>query len=205
MNFSLEQIMGGKPLPVKETRQVAIEIGKALDHMHQMRIVHHDVKAANIMIVYIGNRFVHKLIDLGLAREYHQGTRHNASLAPRLSIIGTEWYVPDEMTNDNPWHYRTWNPFLSDSYAFGVTLAMAALGKAGLKKVMAAREESRNPAMRKLQSDFEEALIVNKPPNRLWQAIANLHWPFDCSKRLHIDVFLQVIDQLSQVQASPSL
>ena len=168
-----------KPLPEKLTLQMAREIGSALVYLHNLRIVHHDVKPQNIMLVYSGS-YLHKLIDFGLARPYPQASRDAWVQCHKL---GTDYFMPHEMTNGKSWRDQTYNPYLADSYAFGATLAIACLGNQCMENV---------PKFM-LPRTFELAFITNKPPNRLWQGIFDLLWPLDCDNRLFVDQFLDQI------------
>lgn len=52
-------------LPIEEARQIALEVGDALDYAHRQGVVHRDIKPENILISRDGHAFV---ADFGLAR-----------------------------------------------------------------------------------------------------------------------------------------
>ena len=103
--------------------------------MHSKQIVHHDLKAKNIMLHGIdrnqNNLYEHlkccryKIIDFGLTKKYAhkrygndmwkvRETRHRAGSMPYTS--------PEKK------RAPSYNPFLADCYALGVVLLQAAIG-----------------------------------------------------------------------------
>ncbi|MCY0986551.1 protein kinase [Nannocystis sp. ILAH1] len=94
------------PLPWREVVELGAQIAGALHALHNLGVIHRDVKPDNIMIVAGGDRAVAKLIDLGLAsvgtpfREAQDARfasqvpeRHKTQLGP---TIGTPPYLPPE-------------------------------------------------------------------------------------------------------------
>ena len=86
---SLEQALETGPLPLDLARRVLAEAALALGHAHQRRIVHRDVKPANIMLEADG-RVV--LTDFGISKAV-QGA---SQLTGTGSIIGTPHYMAPE-------------------------------------------------------------------------------------------------------------
>ncbi|CRX37335.1 / pknB / Serine/threonine-protein kinase pknB /:214119 Forward [Candidatus Hepatoplasma crinochetorum] len=76
-------------LDSKEVSKYAIEILKALDHVHQNGIMHRDLKPANITITD-DNKL--KLMDFGIIQ-----TSINQELTRQASIIGTIQYLAPEI------------------------------------------------------------------------------------------------------------
>jgi|GEM_PF-2517145 len=104
---NLEQVLAARgPLPMEEVVRIGGEIADALEHIHSRRIVHRDVKSANIVIGPEGRAVI---TDLGIALV--------ASL-PRLShgTLGTPEYMSPEQADGRTMDGR------SDLYSVGVVL-----------------------------------------------------------------------------------
>jgi hypothetical protein len=86
---SLEQVLEAGPLPVAQARRVLREAALALGHAHQRRIVHRDVKPANIMLQADGGVV---LTDFGISKAAQGGT----GLTGAGAIIGTPHYMAPE-------------------------------------------------------------------------------------------------------------
>ncbi|EAR85533.1 kinase domain protein (macronuclear) [Tetrahymena thermophila SB210] len=81
----------------------------ALSHMHNLGIIHRDIKLENIMINE-SNLDV-KILDFGLSRDFSQS---QASILQ--SIVGTPLYVAPEVINEQPYDQK------SDSWSMGVLM-----------------------------------------------------------------------------------
>jgi len=93
-------------LPVREAVSIAVQIAGALDFAHQRRIVHRDVKPANILITEEG---IVKIVDFGLAEILGSGSYAGGA--------GTYAYMaPEDFDEDDRSDYK------SDIWAVGVTL-----------------------------------------------------------------------------------
>ena len=99
-------------LDVGESRYFVIQAVRALDHLHQHRIVHRDVKPANFLITLRDNQQFLKLIDLGLARHLEE---ESLILRPGATVGTADYIAPEQCRTAPP---RTWR---SDIYALGCT------------------------------------------------------------------------------------
>jgi CRP-like cAMP-binding protein len=87
--FTLEDVVNATgPLPEAEFRKIIGQVAAALDHAHAHKIIHRDVKPANIMLNRDGSV---KLMDFGLAKPVEDETGGAA-----VSIVGTPRYMAPE-------------------------------------------------------------------------------------------------------------
>ena len=104
---NLERILEKRgPLPIGDVIRMGIELAEAVDHIHQHRVVHRDIKTSNIIVEPEGRAV---LADFGIALV--------ASL-PRIShgALGTPEYMSPEQADGKALDGRT------DLYSLGVVL-----------------------------------------------------------------------------------
>ncbi len=94
-------------LPADQVVRLMIQACHALDYAHQHRIIHRDVKPANLMVV--GERQL-KITDFGLAKN------PSANLTSAGTLIGTPNYMSPEQIMGKPLDGR------SDLFSLGVVL-----------------------------------------------------------------------------------
>jgi len=97
----------GRIHPNRATR-IATDVADALAVAHAARMVHRDVKPANVMVTPDGRT---KLMDLGIARSLD-----GESITRASSILGTAGYVSPEQARGDPVDHR------SDIYSLGCVL-----------------------------------------------------------------------------------
>lgn len=95
---------------------IAVQLASAIGHAHDRRIVHRDLKSANVMLLTDGRV---KVLDFGLARRLPQDVRSAvsaASLSGTGVIAGTLSYLAPEVLKGERADSR------SDVWAFGIVL-----------------------------------------------------------------------------------
>ncbi|XP_073542182.1 inhibitor of nuclear factor kappa-B kinase subunit alpha [Phyllobates terribilis] len=83
---------------LKESQVLNIlsDIGSGIQYLHENRIIHRDLKPENIVLQDCSGKIVHKIIDLGYAKDLDQG-----SLC--TSFVGTLQYLAPELFENKPY------------------------------------------------------------------------------------------------------
>ncbi|MEE9190000.1 MAG: serine/threonine-protein kinase, partial [Candidatus Neomarinimicrobiota bacterium] len=102
-----EKIKRG-PLEIHEALDITIQIAQGLDKAHQSKIVHRDIKSANIIITTDG---IVKIVDFGIAKLAGQ-----TSVTKDGTSLGTASYMSPEQTLGKEVDHRT------DIWSIGVVL-----------------------------------------------------------------------------------
>ncbi|MHB8170050.1 MAG: Stk1 family PASTA domain-containing Ser/Thr kinase [Thermincolia bacterium] len=96
------------PLPIEEAVDIARQICEGLDHAHEHKIVHRDIKPHNILITKTGRV---KVTDFGIAR-----AATAATVTQTGTIVGSvHYFSPEQAKGDGTGHR-------SDIYSVGVVL-----------------------------------------------------------------------------------
>lgn len=128
-----------------------------------------------------------KLIDFGLSKWYPRPTRQ---CFIRSGAVGTDFYVSPEMVECTSTDAE-FNPYLADSYAFGMTLVSLLLGKE-IVDVTKGREGVYN-----LAHVFAKHFLANgdHPNIKHLRAIHQLLEPSFPKRRLFMDQFMDLINE----------
>lgn len=85
------------------------DIGSGIQYLHKNKVIHRDLKPENIVLQEIEGKLVHKIIDLGYAKDLDQG-----SLC--TSFVGTLQYLAPELFESKPYTVTV------DYWSFGTVI-----------------------------------------------------------------------------------
>ncbi|KAJ8014021.1 hypothetical protein DPEC_G00035920 [Dallia pectoralis] len=83
---------------LKESQVLSLlsHVGSGIQYLHENKIIHRDLKPENIVLQEISGKLIHKIIDLGYAKDLDQG-----SLC--TSFVGTLQYLAPELFENKPY------------------------------------------------------------------------------------------------------
>ncbi|KAK5602308.1 hypothetical protein CRENBAI_014192 [Crenichthys baileyi] len=96
-------------LKESEILSLLSHIGSGIQYLHENKIIHRDLKPENIVLQEIDGELVHKIIDLGYAKDLDQG-----SLC--TSFVGTLQYLAPELFESKPYTVTV------DYWSFGTVI-----------------------------------------------------------------------------------
>lgn len=124
---TLHKLLKEGPIPLQRAVEIARQIARGLEAIHQLDIVHRDLKTHNVM-VSDGPPLVVKLIDFGFAKlpveRYVSDPKQAAALTTGEKVFGTIGFLAPEVT----FGMHAIGP-ASDLYALGVIMYELLAGK----------------------------------------------------------------------------
>ena len=177
-------------LPLTEVIDVGIQIAEALDYAHAHKVVHRDVKPANIIYDRDSGRL--KVMDFGIA------CLTDNSKTRTGTVLGSPFYMSPEQVAGNRVDGR------SDLYSLGVTLYQLLSGQLpfsgdSLATLMYRISHDKPVGVRKLRREIPACLarIVTRAleknvDKRLQSGRAFVDALFDCAERQHWTAELRV-------------
>ncbi len=109
----IKQILREEGLTLDEAFQVCVQVADGLQAIHDVGIIHRDMKTPNIMLIRDGSRRpIVRLMDFGIAKVESSGT--SGGLTTTGQIMGTPEYMSPEQCLGEKIDYR------SDIYAAGI-------------------------------------------------------------------------------------
>lgn len=153
-------------------RQAAL----GLQHAHEAGLVHRDIKPGNLLLDRLG---VVKILDMGLARFFHEDSRDYVKEFETGYVIGTADYLAPEQVVDSQVDIR------ADIYSLGGSMYYLLVGKSPFQDGTPAQKmiwhQVRQPKpVRCLRPDVPETLaqvldkMLAKEPQRRYQTPAEL-------------------------------
>ena len=109
----------------KTVQNVSIQICRGIQHLHELSIIHHDLKPQNILLKYANSSQTVLLSDFGECELLSSiGSRE------RTGATGTlEFMAPELLTSNELGHYGTAYDCSSDIWSFGLVLFYICYGK----------------------------------------------------------------------------
>jgi WD40 repeat protein len=130
------------PLPVAEACGYVRQAALGLQHAHERRMAHRDIKPHNLMLTPDGQV---KILDFGLARFVSENSENDGLTAPGTTMGTPDYIAPEQATDARRADVR------ADIYSLGCTLYCLLAGQppfptgSALEKAMAHRQDRPRP------------------------------------------------------------
>jgi len=176
---TLSEIMNEiRPLPIADAVQIASALCDALSHMHQLKVVHRDLKPQNVMVCEDGSI---RIMDFGIAKATEMRRITFAGLSPAM---GTPDYMAPEQVKGRRGDERT------DVYSLGAMLYEMTTGRVPFEGpnpfiVMNSRIAGDPVAPRKrnpqISEQLEEIILhaMEREPAKRYQTAADMKAELD--------------------------
>lgn len=172
---ALEDARADELLPWRSRVSIALQVAKAMQHMHSAGFVHLDLKASNLCLdLRDPARPVCKVGDMGLARDRQ---RRGMSLARKLGTLG---YMAPELAGEEGTWPRTVTEKV-DVYSFGMVMWELLTGTCPLFE-----EEDMRQVLREVEVDDHVLLshpVVPEWCYSHWRGLMEDCWTRDAARR----------------------
>lgn len=161
-------------LNVGDSVHVVLSCADALNHAHEMNLIHRDIKPDNILV---NKKGIVKVADFGLAKALDD---EDMSMTQSGTGLGTPLYMPPEQARDAK-HVDN----RTDIYALGCTFYYFLTGELPFKgdtvlKLIIAKEQGKYDSIRKLNPEVPERLelmidkMIQKEPKYRYSSCAEI-------------------------------
>ena len=161
-------------LSVGDALHVILNCADALNHAHELNLIHRDIKPDNILV---NKKGVVKVADFGLAKALDD---EDMSMTQSGTGLGTPLYMPPEQARDAK-HVDN----RTDIYALGCTFYYFLTGQLPFKgdtvlKLIMAKEQGKYDSVRRLNPDVPERLelmidkMIQKEPKHRYSTCAEM-------------------------------
>jgi serine/threonine protein kinase len=152
-----ELVRSTGPLPVAHACHYVRQAALGLQHAHEKRTVHRDIKPHNLMLARDGDRHIVKVLDFGLAKVTSEQSRPGG-LTSDGRMMGTPDYIAPEQIND-----AARADIRADIYSLGCTLYFLLTGRppfagSGLYEVLKAHHDTEAVPVHELRPDVPPGL-----------------------------------------------
>ncbi|MBI4467901.1 MAG: protein kinase [Acidobacteria bacterium] len=121
---TLKEIISRKPLDLKTSLTIAIQLADALVCAHERGIIHRDIKPANVMV---SSSSQCKILDFGLAKDAASLPATSDELTAHGALLGTPSYMSPEQARGEPLDHRT------DIFSLGAVMYEMMTGERAFK------------------------------------------------------------------------
>jgi serine/threonine-protein kinase len=150
-----ERVKESGPMGIEDSVDAIIQAANGLHHAHQTKMVHRDVKPANLLRTDSGNV---KLLDMGLAL-FNQEGEESLTVLYNEKVMGTADYLsPEQAVNSHTVDHR------ADIYSLGCTLYFLLTGrppfdKGTLAQRIAMHQTQEPDSLAKLRPECPQRLV----------------------------------------------
>ncbi|VTS08226.1 serine/threonine-protein kinase [Tuwongella immobilis] len=154
---TLELVKRFGPMDVARAANIIHQAAIALEHAHRSGLVHRDIKPGNLMVDRDG---IVKLLDLGLARFYHDNQDMLTLKYDENNVLGTADYVaPEQTVNSHTVDIR------ADIYGLGATFYFLLAGhppfpEGTVSQKLVAQQTREPKPIREIRPDVPEGLAL---------------------------------------------